>query len=104
MENVEAIFMDLSRMKEIQFNSQVWAEMMKLRLLQIICNDDEEFMKMESKVHFPEDFEFPSYELSYLLWERYPLKSLPSNFYGENLIEINLKKSNIRQLWQGNKV
>ena len=96
--------MDLSRMKEIQFNSQVWAEMMKLRLLQIICNDDEEFMKMESTVHFPEDFEFPSYELSYLLWERYPLKSLPSNFYGENLVEINLKKSNIRQLWQGNKV
>ncbi|KAL6316880.1 hypothetical protein AAG906_022892 [Vitis piasezkii] len=90
-------------MKEIQFNSQVWAEMMKLRLLQIICNDDEEFMKMESKVHFPEDFEFSSYELSYLLWERYPFESLPSNFYGENLIEINLKKSNIRQLWQGNK-
>lgn len=66
MENVEAIFMDLSRMKEIQFNSQVWAEMMKLRLLQIICNDDEEFMKMESTVHFPEDFEFPSYKLSSL--------------------------------------
>ena len=96
--------MDLSKIKEIQFSSQVWAEMMKLRLLQIICSDEEGFMKKESKVYFPEDFEFPSYELSYLLWERYPLKSLPSNFDGENLVAISLQKSSIRQLWHGHKV
>ncbi|RVW16164.1 Disease resistance-like protein DSC1 [Vitis vinifera] len=35
----------------------------------------------------------------YLHFEGYYLKSLPSNFYGE----INLKGSNIRELWEGSK-
>ena len=56
------------------------------------------------KLILPENFEFPSYELRYLYWERYSLKSLPSNFKGENLVKIKLPNSNIRQLWQGNKV
>lgn len=96
--------MDLSRLKEIQFNSKDWAEMKNLRLLQIIISNNEEYMKKETKKHFPKDFEFPSYELRYLCWQGCPLKSLPSNFDGENLVEINLSYSNIRQLWLGNQV
>ena len=51
-----------------------------------------------------EGFEFPSYDLRYLHWEGYPLKSLPLNFDGENLVELNLKKSNIKYLWKWEKV
>ncbi|KAL6342776.1 hypothetical protein AAG906_016610 [Vitis piasezkii] len=48
-----------------------------------------------------EDFQFHT-ELRYLHWEGYPLKSLPSNFLGVNLIELNMKDSNIKQLRQRN--
>ncbi|RVW11999.1 TMV resistance protein N [Vitis vinifera] len=74
MKNVEAIFLDLSRSTPLQ----------------------------QLKVILPEDFEFPAHELRYLHWEGYPLKSLPSNFLGVNLIELNMKDSNIKQLRQRN--
>ena len=48
--------------------------------------------------------EFPSYDLRYLCWERYPLESLPSSFDGENLVELNLMNKNIKRLWQREKV
>ena len=61
-------------------------------------------MKIASKMQLGLDFEIPSYELRYLCWDGYPLDSLPSNFDGENLVELHLKCSNIKQLWQENKV
>ena len=61
-------------------------------------------MKTASKMHLDPDFEIPSYELRYLCWDGYPLDFLPSNFDGENLVELHLKCSNIKQLWQGKKV
>ncbi|KAL6343134.1 hypothetical protein AAG906_019677 [Vitis piasezkii] len=73
-ENVEAIFLDLSRSTPLQ----------------------------QLKVILPEDFQFLAHELRYLHWEGYPLKSLPSNFLGVNLIELNMKDSNIKQLRQRN--
>ena len=53
-----------------------------------------------SQVHFCRDFEFPSHELRYLHWDGYPLESLPSNFYAKNLVELNMRCSNIKQLWK----
>ncbi|XVF81807.1 hypothetical protein PTKIN_Ptkin15bG0185800 [Pterospermum kingtungense] len=42
---------------------------------------------------------FLSNELRYLHWECYPLKSLPSTFSPENLVELRLPHSTIQQLW-----
>ncbi|KAK8571812.1 hypothetical protein V6N12_027885 [Hibiscus sabdariffa] len=41
-------------------------------------------------------------ELRYFHWEGSPLKSLPSNFSPENLVELILPESNIEELWDGN--
>uniref|UniRef100_F6H8W1 TIR domain-containing protein n=1 Tax=Vitis vinifera TaxID=29760 RepID=F6H8W1_VITVI len=60
-------------------------------------------MKTASKMHLDPDFEIPSFELSYLCWDGYPLGFLSSNFNGKNLVELHLKCSNIKQLWQGKK-
>ncbi|RVW37477.1 putative WRKY transcription factor 19 [Vitis vinifera] len=76
--------------------------MKKLRLLKIYCNDHDGLMREEYKVLLPKDFQFP-HDLRYLHWQRCTLTSLPWNFYGKHLIEINLKSSNIKQLWKGNK-
>ncbi|XVF81800.1 hypothetical protein PTKIN_Ptkin15bG0185700 [Pterospermum kingtungense] len=47
------------------------------------------------------DLKFLSNELRYLHWEYYPLKSLPSTFSPENLVELRLPHSKIRLLWSG---
>ena len=103
MNNIQTISLDLSKLKEIQLSTKVFAKMKKLRLLKIYCNDHDGLTREEYKVLLPKDFEFP-HNLRYLHWQRCTLRSLPSNFYGECLIDINLKSSNIKQLWKGNKV
>ena len=40
--------------------------------------------------------------LKYFKWDYCPLKSLPSNFCPINLIELQLTRSDIEQLWDGN--
>ncbi|XP_034675103.1 disease resistance protein RPV1-like isoform X2 [Vitis riparia] len=46
---------------------------------------------------------FPKMPKSYSLMHL-PLKSLPPNFPGDSLILLDLSRSNIRQLWKGNKI
>lgn len=43
-------------------------------------------------------------ELSYLQWDRFPLKSLPPSFCAEKLVELDLKLSLIEKLWEGKQV
>ena len=68
----------------------------KLRLLEVY--------RPFFKVDLPEDFELSSYELRYLHFVNYPLKSLPTNFHANNLVELNLPGSNIIQLWKDSEV
>ena len=92
--------------REISFTTEAFKRMERLRLLKIYWSwGFLDYMgKRCQKLLLPEDFQFPSYYLRYLHWEGYSLKSLPSNFDGENLIELNLQHSNIEHLWQGKKV
>ena len=108
--------MDLCKLKRVRFNPNVLAKMTRLRLLKfhsgvflniyggIADKDYAVIMENASKMKIGLDFKFASYELRYLRWDGYPLEFLPSNFDGENLIELHLRCSNIKQLWQGNKV
>ncbi|KAJ9705622.1 hypothetical protein PVL29_003609 [Vitis rotundifolia] len=127
IKRVETIDLDLSKLKRVRFNSNVFSKMTSLRLLKVHSNVDtdlgiydgikveeeevdlhceemiDSIMKTASKMQLDLDFKIPSYELRYLCWDGYPLDFLPSNFDGENLVELHLKCSNIKQLWQGNK-
>ncbi|KAJ9671298.1 hypothetical protein PVL29_027333 [Vitis rotundifolia] len=103
---IEGIFLDMSRSREISFTTKAFERMERLRLLKVYWSCDvnvNDMGKEYQKLILPEDFEFPSYDLRYLHWEGYSLKSLPSNFEGENLIELNLEHSNIKHLWQREK-
>ena len=104
MKKIEAISLDFSRLKEIQLSTKVFSRMKKLRLLKVYWSDHSSFTKKESKVFIPKDFEIPSHELRYLYWEGYSLNCLPSNFHGENLVELDLRYSTIKRLWKGSKV
>jgi len=43
-------------------------------------------------------------ELRYLYWSNFPWMSLPPTFHPDQLVELNLPHSNIKQLWEGKKV
>ena len=60
--------------------------------------------QMQCKVHISDDFKFHNDELRVLIWQEYPLKSLPSDFKSENLVFLAMPNSHLTQLWQGNKV
>ena len=96
MKNIQAISLHLSELKEIQFTTKVFAKMQKLRLLKILTRE-------EFKVLLPKDFELP-HNLRYLQWQGCTLRALPSNFFGENLIEINLKSSSLKKTLERKKV
>ena len=45
-----------------------------------------------------------SNELRYVEWDRYPFMCLPPNFQPNQLVELILRHSNIKQLWNDKKV
>lgn len=59
---------------------------------------------MSSKLHIDQSLEYLPEELRYLHWYEYPLKTLPSNFEPENLLELNLPYSKIETIWEVKKV
>ena len=95
----------MSTRKQIQFTTKAFRRMKRLRLLEV--HQDAQYGSMVKyckdvhipKGHLPGDFTFPSYDLRYLYWDGYPLKSLPSSFHAENLVELSLKSSGIEELW-----
>lgn len=54
-------------------------------------------------VCIPQDLEFPP-RLKLLHWEVYPRKSLPMRFHLENLVELNMRDSQLEKLWEGSQV
>ena len=75
--------------------------MNRLRLLKVYYSG---FYPRDFVENFPKELDFPCFDLRYFHFNGYPLESLPTNFRAKNLVELNLKHSNIKQLWQGNEV
>lgn len=87
---------------QIQLFRDSFTKMDRLRLLKVFTQSWNYY-----KVDYPAvpvDFELSSSELKLLHFEKYPLKSLPTNFDGNNLVELNLRGSRIKQLWKENEV
>jgi hypothetical protein len=81
---VEAILINLPG-KEIYLNSETFEKMKKLRLLIIAAR-----CYGEPNFH--------SNKLRLLDWNRYQGESLPSNFYGNNLVVLKLEVSKLKTL------
>ncbi|XP_011014264.1 PREDICTED: LOW QUALITY PROTEIN: protein SUPPRESSOR OF npr1-1, CONSTITUTIVE 1-like, partial [Populus euphratica] len=70
---VEGIFLDVSKIREIELSSTALKRMYKLRLLKIYNSE----AGVKCRVHLPHGLEYLSEELRYLHWDGYPLTSLP---------------------------
>ena len=92
--------------QEVHINANSFALMKNLRILKIYA--EEEFdHKVELKgynVKYSGSLDFLSNELSLFCWHGCPFKYLPSDFYPENIVVIDLSYSNIMQLWTTPKV
>ena len=94
----------MSQPKRIHITTKSLEMMKKLRLLKIYWAHESASIREDIKVELSTDFEFPSYELRYLHWHGYPLESLPSSFDAEDLVELDMSYSSLKQLWESDLV
>ncbi|KAF4377977.1 hypothetical protein G4B88_004584, partial [Cannabis sativa] len=97
--NVEGIFLNLCEIRgsPIKLTPTFFIEMYNLRLLQIL-GDSTKLTMEQSKLQLPKGLDTLPDSLRYLHWLYYPLNSLPSNFMPQNLVELNLSSSQLKQL------
>ncbi|ANM61518.1 Disease resistance protein (TIR-NBS-LRR class) family [Arabidopsis thaliana] len=93
---VSGISFDTSGISEVILSNRALRRMSNLRFLSVYKtrHDGNNIM------HIPEDMKFPP-RLRLLHWEAYPSKSLPLGFCLENLVELNMKDSQLEKLWEG---
>ena len=87
----------MSKMDEkINLRPTAFKKMCNLRLLKIYDPHNN-----ECKVNSSQDFRFFPNSLRYLSWYKYPSLSLPSNFEPQNLVELDMRFSKLKELWNG---
>jgi hypothetical protein len=91
-ETVEALILSMQRTGRVSFSTNVFQDMKKLRFLQL------------DRVDLTGDYKNLSKELRWLHWKGFTLNYIPDNFYQGNLVIIDLKYSNITQVWNKTKV
>ncbi|KAF3455893.1 hypothetical protein FNV43_RR00535 [Rhamnella rubrinervis] len=95
--SIEGILLNMSKMKrDLKMSSAAFSKMCNLQFLKIYCDniDSNKF-----KIYLPRGLEaLVSNELRYFRWDFYPLESLPSDFTPENLVELILCRSLLKQL------
>ncbi|KAL5845582.1 hypothetical protein ACOSQ3_009106 [Xanthoceras sorbifolium] len=99
---VESISLDLSQINELHLNSDAFMRMQRLRFLKVHSSRYTKGNKENDMVHLRQGLELLPDELRYLHWHRYPLRSMPSKFKPENLVELKMHHSNVEHLWKGN--
>ncbi|RXH71793.1 hypothetical protein DVH24_025294 [Malus domestica] len=86
---LQAIFFNRSAIQGILWNHADSEKMYDLRLLYVYNSSRNKYCKV--KVSLPDS-------LTYLDWEGYPFNSLPSKLSPENLVEIQMRNSQVEQL------
>ncbi|KAJ9167242.1 hypothetical protein P3X46_021906 [Hevea brasiliensis] len=103
---VEGLFLDISTIGRVYLNPAVFSRMHNLRLLKFYWSS---WLKTEGTGFIFESsgsdcLKSLPYKLRLLHWEEFPFKSLPLNFFAENLVHLIMPNSKVEQLWNGDKV
>ncbi|KAG7971278.1 hypothetical protein I3843_07G126700 [Carya illinoinensis] len=101
-EPVEGIVLNLPFQKSEKLRAEALSKMTKLRIFKI---DHHCFYGNSSAIEWNGDplKSLSSNELRVIELVRYPLKSFPSNFQSNNLIDLCMRDSQVKQLWKGSK-
>ena len=79
----------ISDQREEHLNAEVFSKMIKMRLLKI------------GNLQLLQGLCYLSNELRIIKWHGYPLKSMPTSFQPNKLVELKMHCSGIKQLWKG---
>ncbi|KAK9994669.1 hypothetical protein SO802_024372 [Lithocarpus litseifolius] len=90
-EEVQGIVLEFYILEKVDWNPEAFAKLQYLKLLKI-CG-----------VHLTKDLKHLPNSLIFLDWKGYPLKSLPSSFQSNELVELCLCCIYIERLWKGTK-
>ncbi|XP_052197919.1 disease resistance protein RPV1-like isoform X3 [Diospyros lotus] len=100
-DTIKGIVLDMSETKDIALNSEAFEKLYNLKFLKFYYQTQCSGHSMSaSKVHVPHSLNYLPDELRSLHWHGYPLKTLPTEFSLEYLVELNLPYSNLEQLWE----
>ncbi|ANM66558.1 Disease resistance protein (TIR-NBS-LRR class) [Arabidopsis thaliana] len=102
-ECVRGIFLNMSEVRRIKLFPAAFTMLSKLKFLKFHsshcsqwCDNDHIFQCSKVPDHFPD-------ELVYLHWQGYPYDCLPSDFDPKELVDLSLRYSHIKQLWEDEK-
>nr|GEV49421.1 NB-ARC domains-containing protein [Tanacetum cinerariifolium] len=102
-EAVEVLVLSLENFSQkVHIDANDFAHMKKLRILKIYHEESIFQQKPELKGHnvmFTRNLYNLSNELSLFYWHGCPFKYLPSHFYPENIVAIDLSYNNIKHFW-----
>jgi len=95
-------------------NAKAFSKIKKLRLLKIgnvqapqgLIRGNVQLLQGQIKgnVQLPQGLKYLPNELHIIEWHGYPLKSMPTSFEPNKLVEFIMHCSNIKQLWKGTMV
>ncbi|XP_050221899.1 disease resistance protein RPV1-like [Mercurialis annua] len=102
----EGIFLDISEIEKINLSPIAFSRMYNLRLLKFYHNSYLSWKNPTGFISQPtadscDGLKSLPNKLCFLHWHGYPWKSLPSNFLMENLVELNMPFSQVKELWNG---
>ncbi|MFQ6667213.1 hypothetical protein Gotur_033312 [Gossypium turneri] len=83
----------MSKLPNLELEPTALMKMRKLRFLKFYHSCGR-ILLFKGLLSFPE-------ELRYLHWEGYPLRSLPTKFDLRYLVELDMRHSKVKQLWEG---
>ncbi|XP_050209741.1 disease resistance protein Roq1-like isoform X2 [Mercurialis annua] len=100
---IEGMSLDLSLVSsDIHLEPNTFSKMRHLRFLKLFWSGGQFSRCREVKLYFSRLGLLPlPKELRYLEWFDFSLKTIPSNFFPENLVVLNLRGIQVKELWTG---
>ncbi|KAJ6744459.1 TMV RESISTANCE PROTEIN N-LIKE [Salix purpurea] len=85
-EAIQGMAINLMKVNDMSVDENVFCNLQNLRLLQL------------NHVKLGGGCEYLLRKLTWLCWHGFPLSSIPDGLYGENLVAIDMRYSNLRQV------
>ncbi|XLR33432.1 hypothetical protein S83_061332 [Arachis hypogaea] len=92
---IQSITLNMYEIDTIRLHPETFERMPELKLVRFHAPG------FRTKLCAPEGITSLPKKLSYLHWDEFPLKSLPSSFGAERFVEIIMPNSGLQTLWEG---
>ncbi|KAK9995184.1 hypothetical protein SO802_024887 [Lithocarpus litseifolius] len=99
-EVVKGIMLNMPIEAKERLSAEAFSKMKLLRFLKIgYVHAPQD--RIGGPIQLPQGLSYLSNELRIIDWRGYPLKSLPTSFQPNKLVELRMRYSDIKQLWKG---